>query len=262
MRGVILNEYDIFNKAINKGEMSKRPMETLRILAKKYLSDGMDKEQVIETLQDFMKNNYENYKPSKWQKNIEELIKSILKYNSLKLIHINYIDITKNEFDNILKLNNKLLERLAFVMLVYQKINIIKNPNSNGWINNCISDIFREASVGYTGDEQKKLLYGLYENKYILMKNSCDSTSIKLDYIDINSENLIHIDNFENVISYYYEYKYNEKWKVCCDCEKRFKLKTPNSNQIYCQTCAKKIKLENDRKIQKERYISRKRKIL
>jgi hypothetical protein len=130
-------------------------------------------------------------------------------------------------------------------MLVYQKINIIKNPKSNGWINNCISDISREAKIGYTGDELKKLLFKLYEKKYILMKNVCDGNSIKINYINLESEEFVHIDNFENVISYYYEYKNNEVWKECDVCKKRFKIKS--NKQKYCNKCSKIIKNEQNK---------------
>ena len=47
---------------------------------------------------------------------------------------------------------------------------------------------------------------------------------------------------------------------MCEVCGKRFEI--TNNMGCYCKKCAKKIKLENDRKIQKQRYNSRKQKIL
>lgn len=248
MRGVILNELEIYNKAKDKGEISDKPLETLRILTKKYFDDGMDREQIIEKLHRFMNENYVGYKQTKWQSILEQMIKSVSKYESFKLFNVESVYITKSEWDRILELDNEILEKIAYIMLVYQKINIIKNPKSNGWINNYISDIFREAKVGYTGDEQKKLLYKLYEQEYILMKNTCDGDSIKINYFNNESEQFINIDNFQNVISYYYEYKNNEVWKECECCKKRFKLKTKNSNKKYCNKCAKQIKNEQNKK--------------
>lgn len=245
MRGVIINELEIYNRAIQNNELSDKPLETLRILAKGFFKDGMDKDQILDKLHKFMINNYVGYKQTKWQRILEELIKTVSKYESFELLNIESISITKGEWDNILAINDALLERLAFIMLIYQKVNIIKNPKSNGWINNCISDIFRESKVGYTGDEQKKLLYRLYDSKYILMKNVCDANSIKINYIDIESEEYIHINNFKNVISYYYEYKNEETWKECGCCKKRFKRIT--NNQVYCNKCSKEIKKENDK---------------
>jgi hypothetical protein len=249
MRGVIINELEIYNKALQDNELSDKPLETLRILAKGYFRDGMDKEQILDKLHKFMVNNYVGYKQTKWQRILEDLIKTVSKYESFELLNIESVSITKGEWDNIVALNDNLLERLAFIMLIYQKVNVIKNPKSNGWINNCISDIFRESKVGYTGDEQKKLLYKLYDSKYILMKNVCDSNSIKINYIDDESEEHIHIDSFENVISYYYEYKNNEIWKEC-SCGKRFK---PKSNkQKYCNKCAKQIKKQMNKENMKK----------
>lgn len=246
MRGVIINELEIYNKAIQNNELSDKPLETLRILAKGYFRDGMDKDQILDKLHKFMINNYVGYKQTKWQRILEDLIKTVSKYESFELLNVDGIFITKGEWDNILALDNMFLEKLAFIMLIYQKINIIKNPKSNGWINNCISDIFREAKVGYTGDEQKRLLYNLYDNKYILMKNVCDANSIKINYIDNESEKYISIDNFENVISYYLKFKNKEKRKYCEHCGKL--LKTDGKTK-YCPKCAKEI----DREKAKER---------
>lgn len=67
MRGIILNELEIYNKAIDKNEISDKPLETLRILTKKCFDDGMDKEQIIEKLHKFMNDNYIGYKQTKWQ---------------------------------------------------------------------------------------------------------------------------------------------------------------------------------------------------
>ena len=63
MRGVILKETDILKNALN-GEMEKKPMSTLRILAKYYFNNGDTKEEVEDKLNKDMKENDISYSPS------------------------------------------------------------------------------------------------------------------------------------------------------------------------------------------------------
>ena len=243
MRGVILNELELLDKSLKEGYIDdKKPTSTLRILCKYYLSKGCKQDKVVELLSNFMSDNYCGYNESNWEGKIKGIVKSVKKYNNLNIINVNSICITENEWNNILKLKNNHLERVAFILLVYQKINQIKNPDSNGWINCNSTDRCVESNVKLNKEEKGMLLHNLYKINYISQKQSCDATGLLLNYIDNNSKDKISIDNFTNVISYYYEYKNNEKWKECKCCGKRFKLKTINSPQKYCSKCAKKNK--------------------
>lgn len=243
MRGVILSETNVLNRLLKDKEIDRKPMESLRIMAKYYLGEGKTKDETFVLLDLFMRENYGSYKPSKWNDLIKQLVKSVSKYNNFILVDVDKIEITENEWECIMSLDNKVLERLAFILLVYQKINTIKNPESKGWINNTFSDIFREAEIGYTGKDQRLLLYELFKKQYILQKGSCDATSLKINYIDLESETKIVINNFENVISYYDEYKNNVKYIKCEVCKKRIERKIHNIK--YCAKCAKRINIAN-----------------
>ena len=240
MRGVILKESEILKSAL-EGDVGKKPLETLRIMTKKYLSEGKSKDEIFEELNEYMEDNYIGYKASKWNNLLLQMIKSVSKYNNYDIIDVDGIVITENEWNSIIALNNKQLEKLAFILLVYQKINIIKNPESNGWINQNYTDIFKEASVGskLSGNDQRKLLNQLYKLDYISQKHSCDATSLKINYIDIESDIKIVVDNFINVITYYDEYRNGVKYIKCEVCNKRVEQKT--NNQKYCNRCSKSI---------------------
>ena len=242
MRGVILKETDILKNALN-GEMEKKPMSTLRILAKYYFNNGDTKEEVEDKLNKYMKENYKSYSPSKWKDLISQLVKSVEKYKTYKMIDVDGVNITENEWFSIIALNNKQLEKLAFILLVYCKINKIKNPTCDNKINNTFTDILKEASVGSKLDNmQQRLLFNeLYKLNYISIGMSCNSTSIKINYIEENEDNIkFTIDNFENVITYYEEYKNGKKYIECECCKKRVVQKTHNVK--YCPKCAKEIK--------------------
>ena len=242
MRGVILKETDILRNALN-GEMEKKPMSTLRILAKYYFNNGDTKEEVEDKLNKYMKENYKSYSPSKWKDLISQLVKSVEKYKTYKMIDVDEVKITENEWFSITSLNNKQLEKLAFILLVYCKINKIKNPTCDNKINNTFTDMLKEASVGSKLDNmQQRLLFNeLYKLNYISIGMSCNSTSIRVNYIEENENNIkFTIDNFENVITYYEEYKNGKKYIECECCKKRVIKKTHNVK--CCPKCAKEIK--------------------
>ena len=238
MRGVILKETDILKNALN-GEMEKKPMSTLRILAKYYFNNGDTKEEVEDKLNKYMKVNYKSYSPSKWKDLLNQLVKSVEKYKNYKMIDVDEVNITENEWFSIITLNDKQLEKLAFILLVYCKINKIKNPACDNKINNTFTDIFRECGFRVT-NETKLLLNELYKLNYISIGLSCNSTSIKINYIEENENNIkFTIDNFENVITYYEEYKNGKKYIECECCKKRIISKTKPKK--YCPKCAKEI---------------------
>ena len=247
MRGVILSETNVLNRLLKNKEIDKKPMESLRIMAKHYLGDNKTKDETFILLDLFMRKNYGSYKPSKWNDLIKQLVKSVSKYNNLELVDVDKIEITANEWECIIALDNKVLEKLAFILLVYQKINIIKNTESKGWINQNYTDIFKEASVGskLTGKDQRLLLNELFQKQYILQKSSVDATSLKINYIDLESETKIAINNFENVISYYDEYKNNVKYIECEVCKKRVAIPSNKVRDFkYCSKCSKNKQLE------------------
>ena len=253
MRGVILKETDILKNALN-GEMEKKPMTTLRVLAKYYFGNGDSKEAIGDKLNKYMKENYKGYTPSKWKDLISQLVKSVEKYKTYKMVDVDEVNITENEWFNIIALNNKQLEKLAFILLVYCKINKIKNPTCDNKINNTFTDIFKECGFRVT-DETKLLLNSLYKLNYISIGMSCNSTSIKINYIEENEDNIkFTIDNFENVITYYEEHKNGKKYTECECCRKRIISRTKPKK--YCPKCLKIKQSEWEKKSKKAKKAS------
>ena len=252
MKGVVLNELDILNNILDNGYIEeKRPLSSLRILCKYYLGKGLDNETIYNKLNEYMKNSYNGYNEANWYGKINGVIKNTRNYNNFEVVNVDKVVITEDEWDKIIELNDKQLERVAFILLVYQKINKFKNKNNDGWISNTITDIFEESNVKLKKEEKGKLLHKLYKKEYISIKNSCDSNGIKINYINTESKDKIIIDNFVNVISYYYEYKNNEKWKECSVCGKRIKITNNRINS--CKECSRKIKNEKIKNIMRNK---------
>lgn len=257
MKGVVLNEKDILNDILKNDYIDqKRPISCLRILSKYYLNKESKQEEVINKLNEYMKKNYEGYSEDNWYGKLKGIVKKTQKYNNYNIINVNKVTITEDEWNKIIELNDKHLERVAFILLVYQKINEIKNPKSNGWINQNLSDIFSEANVRLIKEEKVTILHTLFKKEYISQKNSCDATGLLINYRNKSSKDKIIVNNFINVISYYYEYRNNEKWQECTECGKRFKIKSKTYKSKKCVNCRKIInknktreRMKNSRKL-------------
>lgn len=247
MLGLIVNEKIICEKALSEKNIEGKPMKTIRLIIKKYLNEKLTKEQVFEKVDNFMKEIYKDkYNKSYWKKVITEAINTVSKYNSYNLIDIEKIEIYKEELEIIESLNDITLEKLAFTLLVYAKINRIINPTSDGRINISLNSIFEEAKI----KKDKKLLHKLVELKYILTNATCDSTTMKINYMKNEGDVNIVVDNLQdsNAITYYLEHKLGYKYGICEVCGKRFrKLNPKNTSQIYCSRCKNNIEKEKDK---------------
>lgn len=262
MLDIVLNEQKIINAALNDKIIDDIPTKTLRVLIKHYYLQGMeDKITLKEQLLYFMEQNYTGYKRSKWEKSVDGIvnrfIKNINKYKvKIQLTNIESVNVTQSELDKITEirelvdlddLSKKNLEKICFIILIYAKISNQELNNKEGWINKSCSTILKEARVNLKGDEKKRIFNHLYNLGYISQRAANDKTSMKINFIDVEevSDVVITVDDFENVLYYFLNWK-GEKWRRCEyvnenkeNCNKWFKLKSPNSNQKYCNICAK-----------------------
>lgn len=261
MLGLIVNEKELCEKALLENKIEEKPMKIIRLIIKKYLSEGLSKEEIHIKVNDFLEKVYKDkFNRSYWKKVIDGAIGTVLKYNNYELMNIEKVYIYDEELDIIKSLNDIKLEKLAFILLVYAKINKIINPLSDGRININLNSIFEEAKT----KKEKILLHRLVELKYLLTTTTtCDSTTIKINYMKNDGNIGIIVDNLKdrNAITYYLEHRLGYKYKTCevKGCGKRFKLKSLNSPQMYCNKCAKEIKKEmNKENMRKYRNCGKK----
>ena len=135
MTGIEINENTMLVNALEKGEIdTKKPSKTLGLLIKHYILEGYEKEEVYNIVDEFMKKNYEGYVRGKWEDFIYKMIETIMGLKRLNpIIDVDKVTITKSEWDKIIELNDKRLEKVAFVLLVYKKVLDIKG-NSYDYI--------------------------------------------------------------------------------------------------------------------------------
>ena len=199
-------------------------------------SDGDIKELVSNLLE---KTYGKNYNKNYWSKYIDSTIKSLKKKEN-KMIDIDKVNIYKEELETIKSLNNIRLEKLAFILLVYCKINKQVNPLINNKINIPLTNIIKESCLN-KNNESKILLNELYKKEFIHQGNSCDGTAIQILYVRNEGEIEFTIDDLRDYqpITWYLEYRQGIKYKKCEKCGKRFEVK--NNRQSYYTICAKEI---------------------
>jgi len=263
MTGLITNETYLLNKFKNDNILECNTFTMISILIKKYYLDGLDKDSIYKTIMDDLNIYFGNdFIYTNWDANLKKWIKRFYRnlyvYKAeVKLIDIESILITKKELEKISSLNNLILEKLAFILLVYAKVTNTQFQKTDGWVNKSSQVICKEAHVDLRGNDQRKIFYELNKLKFISNSTNNEKTSIKVEFVDCaeDSEIAFEINDFDEVIYLYLIFK-GQQWIRCEKCNKWIVPK--NNKTKYCVKCAKEVKLENDRQIQQKRYNSRK----
>ena len=135
--------------------------------------------------------------------------------------------------------------------MVYAKINNIVNKISNGKINIKIKNILKKSLLRCR-KKSKMLMSNLYKLKYIKQSNTCDNTSLKINYLHEQGELAFIIDDLRDYqpITWYLEYRLGLKYKKCKRCGKRFEVKSNNKGR--CNECQKEENKKNKLKYYKK----------
>lgn len=267
MLNIINNEEKIIKEALRGRYDIKNISIILKLLTKYYYIKGVKEElKLREEVLNFLETNYKNYKRCNWQSTVYGIVNKFLKSIKIykiepKLIKINEVKITKLELENIKNLNNIKLEKIAFIMLVYGKIsNQLNNKYEETWVNQEVSNILKESKINANKYDKQLLFYELSKKGYIKECNNITKCGFKINYINEDSEVGMVIIDFDDVVYQYLIWK-GERWKKCNYknehdelCSKWFKLKSVNSKQKYCNSCAKKVLQDQKNKWKREKW--------
>ena len=253
MLGIIHNEQKVVEEILENKILIVSMSNTIDILIKYYYlrNRDIDKLELLYTILDNIKAcNLETFKASKCEEmitnRIDKFYKTIRKYgeDNVKLNIIDKVVITKAEVELINTYDDKKVQNVMFIMLVYAKITNQLNNNESYWLNQSLTNIMKEAKVT---DKTRKtdIFHSLYKEGAISTGNRIDRVSIKVNYAYEDSEEAIVITDFDGCIHYWLMYK-GEKWKRCEECGKWVKITSKTYAPKYCKTCAREIKLIND----------------
>jgi hypothetical protein len=141
--------------------------------------------------------------------------------------------------------------------LVYAKVLNKVNPKNNCWINKDLNTIFKTAKLTETGKQQRLILKQLGDMGYIQIPIMVNGTSIRVNYIDDESEVLYELKDFENIILSYYLLK-GENIKVCEGDECVRLIRVTSNRKLYCDECWKEKEKEIKRNWKREYDKSKK----
>ena len=260
--------------------MDSKPFNTLSILAKYYYHCfGYRKKKITSLLLDYLSKYYPRYELNElsWQTSVEKIASNA---GSFELFEISGVKVTKSEMETIIGLKNKVLERLAFTMLCLAKLNNIKNPRNNGWVNADSKEIFSYARISCKADEREIKIGKLWQKGLLEFSKRNDNLNCRVTFINDDSEEELFISDFRELGYEYLLYKgenlircadcgiltrgnkagtkkyckdcatytpQGSKTVVCVDCGKEFETSSKNSKSIRCQECQNTINREKKR---------------
>ena len=235
MSNIVLNERACAEYAIENLTLGSKPIETIGRVARYYYSEGYKKCEIGSLLEDFLLKCDPTINIVKWQDTIDRKVNSADKY---KLIDIPGVSITKNEMEQIKKIDGKLLQRLMFTMLCLAKYGNAVNPNNNSWVNRKDREIFSLANIMVTTKRKSLMINDLWTLGYIGYSRVVDNININVKIVDDESPVELFVSDFRNLGNQYMRYRGEEYIECqCCGVVIR-----KNSNvQRYCHDCAAEI---------------------
>lgn len=246
---MIPNEKAYAEQCLAKTVIDRKPTRTLTILIKYFKNMGLTDEEIYNELVDHMTDAYDGFTEDDWRDKILDLI-AIYTTEEHALLDINAIHITESEMARIEEVNNEVLERILFVMLVYCKVKQAMRNHDSNWITEDMKEICGEAKVARSMEKQAELFRQLMQMGYFNMSRKIGSLSKELLYVDNTSPVAITITSFDDFILDYHIYK-GKKVINCKECGKRVMAKGRNSK--YCAECAKESERQRVKRSMKER---------
>lgn len=216
--------------------MDSKPFNTLSILAKYYYHCfGYRKKKITSLLLDYLSKYYPRYELNElsWQTSVEKIASNA---GSFELFEISGVKVTKSEMETIIGLKNKVLERLAFTMLCLAKLNNIKNPRNNGWVNADSKEIFSYARISCKADEREIKIGKLWQKGLLEFSKRNDNLNCRVTFINDDSEEELFISDFRELGYEYLLYK-GENLIRCADCGILTRGNKAGTKK-YCKDCA------------------------
>lgn len=238
---IVLKENEWAEEMIASQTLGKKPMETMKRVARYYLDKGYSKSQVREKLDSFLLQCEPKSSLPKWSDRLDKAAKYAAKYPA---IDIDNIEITETEMQKIDNLQSKQLKRLAFTLLCLAKYWITIKPDSDGWVNDKDNQIMSLANINTSIKRQGLLYWQLREVGMIQFSKLVDNTNVKVCFME-QGKSAMYITDFRN-LGYQYLMCHGEPYFECTNCGLTTKIKSPNNNRKpkYCDECASKIHMQ------------------
>ena len=233
---MILNECKYAEKCLEENNVGENLFKTLPILAR-YFSHkmGYSTEKIEDELLAFTEKNYKGYyKKRLYINSFIEKISSGAKDTPLR--EIDGVWITKKELNVIRSIGDSSAERLLFSLLCYAKFNIAKNPKSNGWINDAVSEIFTVARISPKSEDRAKMIRDLIELGYVEKFKKGTKINYRVTIVDKKGKGELFIDDFRELGYEYLKYC-GQNFIRCAECGVLTRGNKAGTKR-YCSSCA------------------------
>lgn len=239
---IIMNELKWAENAIKGNHIDGKPYEFLTRIARYYMYNGKNKNEVMTCLDKFIMSCDKPLNISRGG----EYIESIVSYAEKRPLYIvDGIKITKPEIEKIQSLEGIQIQRLAFTLLCIAKFSNITNPKNEFWVNTPDNEIMKMANIGTSIKRQSEMFYKLRENGMIKYSSKIDNLSVQVLFVE-DGDTEIEVSDFRNVGYQYMNYVHGGYYVCeCCGvmCKKNNDSFKPKK---YCGDCAIKIRMRKN----------------
>lgn len=233
---IILNEKEYAEERLKNNDIGENPYTTLVILSKYYYHKcGYKKKKIATLLFEFLHKTYltDSMNVSSWQDTIDKLAN---RAKNQQLYEISGIRITKTEMNIIEKIEDETLQRLLFTMLCIAKLNNMKNPNNNGWVNTDAKDLFNYARISCRATKRDDYIGQLWEMGLLEFPKRIDNLNIRVTFInDEDTNEALFVYDFRELGYEYLLYK-GENFIRCAECGILVRG-NKNGTKRYCKSC-------------------------
>lgn len=233
---IIVNEKQYAEERLEKNDIGENPYTTLVILSKYYYHKcGYRKKKIAALLFEFLQKTYltDSMNVSSWQDTIDKLAS---RAKNQQLYEIAGVRITNAEMEIIEDLEDEKLQRLLFTMLCIAKLNNIKNPNNNGWVNTDAKDIFEYARITCRAAKRDDYIGQLWEMGLLEFPKRIDNLNVRVTFInDKDTNEAMFISDFRE-LGYEYLLHNGENYIRCAECGILVKG-NKNRTKRYCRNC-------------------------
>lgn len=210
--------------------------QMLSILARYfYHVEKQRKKRIAKSLQDYcvMKDPIYEVNKKKWADMIENISANTSKY---VLNEIDGVRVTNSELEKIDAIASKPIRRLAFTILCLAKLNNLRNPNNNSWVNFSHKDIFKMARISCCVRDRNIKINILYQMGLIEFAKRNDNLSIRVTFVDDASQERLFITDFRE-LGYEYMLYAGGNITRCSECNKLIPNNAEHSVR-YCSSCS------------------------
>lgn len=236
-----LNETEWAKSAIEQKMLGKSPYETLRRVARYYIDEGYQRDEVRTMVEDFILECDQTASVVKWTKTVDAAMQFALKHEAVK---INCIPVTQAELERVSAIESGRQEqRLAFTLMCLAKYWNHVCGNDTNWVNSKDTDVMRMANIKTSIKRQCRMYHSLREKGLISFSRKVDCNHVRVDFIENDSPIVLMVDDFRDLGNQYLMFL-GEPYFKCAECGAVEKMVNPSRgrNQKYCTCCAALIK--------------------